>query len=82
MISEACKLKETWPGHAYDPDLIRTLFSSFSCRYDQHGAAGLEGGGGMGGMDQSDLFSQFFGGGGFFGGAGGPGGRRESSLII
>ena len=40
--------------------------------YDQHGKAGLESGGGMGGgMDPQDLFSQLFGGGGgFFGGGG------------
>jgi DnaJ family protein A protein 2 len=35
----------------------------------------------MGGMDQSDLFSQFFGGGGGFFGGGGPGGR-ESGLHL
>jgi DnaJ family protein A protein 2 len=32
--------------------------------YDQYGKKGLEGGGGMGGMDPGDLFSQLFGGGG------------------
>ncbi|OAV95999.1 hypothetical protein PTTG_03211 [Puccinia triticina 1-1 BBBD Race 1] len=35
--------------------------------YDQYGKKGLEGGGGMGGMDPGDLFSQLFGGGGMFG---------------
>ncbi|KAJ1822320.1 Type I HSP40 co-chaperone [Coemansia sp. S610] len=42
--------------------------------YDQYGEAGLSGdmGGGMGGMDPNDLFSQFFGGGMFGGGGGRP----------
>lgn len=56
-------------------------------RYDTHGKAGLEGGGGMpGGMDSNDLFSQLFGGGGgsFFGGGGGgrpQGPRRGKDLV-
>lgn len=46
--------------------------------YDQYGEEGLSGGGGMGGMDPQDLFSQLFGGGGgFFGGGGGRGGRPQ-----
>ncbi|BFZ53679.1 Type I HSP40 co-chaperone [Savitreella phatthalungensis] len=41
--------------------------------YDQYGEEGLSGaGGGPGGMNAEDLFSQFFGGGGMFGGGGGP----------
>lgn len=39
--------------------------------YDQYGEEGLEGGGGAGGMNAEDLFSQFFGGGSAFGGGGG-----------
>ncbi|PQE10141.1 Mitochondrial import MAS5 protein [Rutstroemia sp. NJR-2017a BVV2] len=38
--------------------------------YDQYGEEGLEGGGGAGGMNAEDLFSQFFGGGSAFGGGG------------
>ncbi|KAM0753012.1 hypothetical protein T439DRAFT_323622 [Meredithblackwellia eburnea MCA 4105] len=45
--------------------------------YDQYGEEGLSGGGGMGGMDPQDLFSQLFGGGGGFFGGGGGGGRRQ-----
>lgn len=47
--------------------------------YDQYGEEGLSGGGGMGGMDPQDLFSQLFGGGGGFfgGGGGGRGGRPQ-----
>jgi DnaJ family protein A protein 2 len=42
--------------------------------YDQYGEEGLSGnGGGMGGMNPEDLFSQFFGGGMF----GGGGGRQQ-----
>lgn len=40
------------------------IFCSRPCRYDQAGEAGLANGGGGGGMDASDLFSQMFGGGG------------------
>ncbi len=55
-------------------------------RYDQYGHAGFQGGGGSGGMDMNDIFSQFgdvFGGGGgggfesFFGGGGSGGGRAR-----
>lgn len=45
--------------------------------YDQYGEEGLEGGGGAGGMNAEDLFSQFFGGGGAFGGMFG-GGMRDT----
>ena len=63
--------------------------SNKKARYDQHGHAGLEGGGssgggfGGGGMNMDDIFSQFgdifgssFGGGGGFGGS--RGGRRRA----
>ncbi|KAJ3031728.1 UNVERIFIED_CONTAM: Type I HSP40 co-chaperone [Siphonaria sp. JEL0065] len=51
--------------------------------YDKYGEEGLENGGGMGGMNPGDLFSQLFGGGGGgdpfgFGGRGGrPSGPRK-----
>ena len=45
--------------------------------YDQYGEEGLEQGGGAGGMNAEDLFSQFFGGGGAFGSMFG-GGMRET----
>jgi len=51
--------------------------------YDKYGEEGLRDGGGMGGMDQDDLFSHIFGMGGFpFGGRGGGrgpqrGGKRK-----
>lgn len=50
-------------------------------RYDQYGHQAFEGGGGFGGMNMDDIFSQFgdiFGafGGGFGGGFGAQGGRR------
>ncbi|KAI9613885.1 hypothetical protein PSHT_01316 [Puccinia striiformis] len=49
--------------------------------YDQYGKKGLEGGGGMGGMDPGDLFSQLFGGGGgMFGGRKPNGPRRGRDL--
>lgn len=49
--------------------------------YDQYGKKGLEGGGGMGGMDPGDLFSQLFGGGGgMFGGRGRSGPRKGRDL--
>ncbi|PLW07125.1 hypothetical protein PCASD_24796 [Puccinia coronata f. sp. avenae] len=48
--------------------------------YDQYGKKGLEGGGGMGGMDPGDLFSQLFGGGGMFGGRSRAGPRRGRDL--
>ena len=52
-------------------------------RYDQYGHQAFEnGGGGFGGMDMDDIFSQFgdiFGGGGFGGGGfGGGGGQRRA----
>ncbi|GAA6028268.1 hypothetical protein JCM8097_006948 [Rhodosporidiobolus ruineniae] len=60
-------------SHAYeilsDPEKRRV--------YDQYGEEGLSGGGGMGGMDPQDLFSQLFGGGGGFFGGGGRGGRPQ-----
>lgn len=40
--------------------------------YDKYGEEGLKEGGGGGGHDPMDLFSQMFGGGGMFGGRGGP----------
>ncbi|KAJ1958377.1 Type I HSP40 co-chaperone, partial [Linderina pennispora] len=48
--------------------------------YDQFGEAGMNEGGGMGGINPEDLFSQFFGGGGgMFGGGArrGPSGPRR-----
>lgn len=67
------KFKEI--SHAYE-----TLADSQKRQlYDQYGEEGLSGaGGGAGGMNAEDLFSQFFGGGGggmFGGGFGGGGGR-------
>ncbi|KAM0791289.1 hypothetical protein ACM66B_005763 [Microbotryomycetes sp. NB124-2] len=52
--------------------------------YDQYGEEGLSGGGGMGGMDPQDLFSQLFGGGGgFFGGSRGrPQGPRKGKDLV
>lgn len=58
--------------------------------YDQYGEEGLENGGmggGMGGMDPSDLFSSLFGGGGgggFFGGGGRqrPSGPRKGKDLV
>lgn len=53
--------------------------------YDRAGKEGLQGGGGMGGMDPQDLFSQLFGGGGggFFGGGGGrPAGPRRGKDLV
>ncbi|BGP24958.1 DnaJ family protein [Rhodotorula toruloides] len=69
-------------SHAYevlsDPEKRRL--------YDQFGEEGLNGGGGMGGMDPQDLFSQLFGGGGgFFGGGGGrgrPSGPRKGKDLV
>jgi len=48
--------------------------------YDQYGKKGLEGGGGMGGMDPGDLFSQLFGGAGMFGGRTRTGPRKGRDL--
>ncbi|KAK4056659.1 Type I HSP40 co-chaperone [Microbotryomycetes sp. JL221] len=53
--------------------------------YDQFGEEGLSGGGGMGGMDPQDLFSQLFGGGGGFFGGGrsrGPQGPRKGKDLV
>ena len=55
-------------------------------RYDQYGHQAFEGpqgGGGFGGMNMEDIFSQFgdiFGGGGGFGGFSGGGGRRRATI--
>ncbi|KAJ8294232.1 DnaJ subfamily A member 2 [Rhodotorula toruloides] len=68
-------------SHAYevlsDPEKRRL--------YDQFGEEGLNGGGGMGGMDPQDLFSQLFGGGGGFFGGGGrgrPSGPRKGKDLV
>lgn len=52
--------------------------------YDQYGEEGLSGGGGMGGMDPQDLFSQLFGGGGGFfgGGRSRPQGPRKGKDLV
>ncbi|KAG0143699.1 hypothetical protein CROQUDRAFT_48436 [Cronartium quercuum f. sp. fusiforme G11] len=52
--------------------------------YNQFGKKGLEGGGGMGGVDPSDLFSQLFGGGGggMFGGGRGRSGPKKGKDLV
>lgn len=53
--------------------------------YDRYGEEGLNGDGGMGGMNAEDIFSQFFGGGGGMFGGGGrqrPRGPRKGKDLV
>lgn len=75
------------PDKGGDPELFKEVTHAYQVlsdhdkrsMYDARGEAGLNDGGGMGGMDAQDLFSQLFGGGGGFGGGffGGGGGSRS-----
>ncbi|EAU88114.1 chaperone dnaJ 3 [Coprinopsis cinerea okayama7 len=83
------------PDKGGDPELFKEVTHAYEVLsdpqkraiYDQRGEAGLsEQGGGFGGMDPQDLFSQLFGGGGGFfgggpGGRGGGGPRRTKDLV-
>lgn len=81
------------PDKGGDPEVFKEITSAYDVLsdsdkrdlYDRLGEEGLKDGGGMGGMDPSDLFSQLFGGrGGFFGGGGPsrPSGPRKGKDLI
>ncbi|PWN44435.1 putative YDJ1-mitochondrial and ER import protein [Ceraceosorus guamensis] len=82
------------PDKGGDPEQFKEVTSAYETlsdpqkrdMYDRFGEAGLGEGGGMGGMDPQDLFSQLFGGGGggFFGGGGSrrPQGPRKGKDLV
>jgi len=81
------------PDKGGDPELFKEVTHAYEVLsdaqkrsiYDARGEAGLsEQGGGFGGMDPQDLFSQLFGGGGggFFGGGGRQQGPRRTKDLV
>jgi len=87
------KALKVHPDKGGDPELFKEITHAYEVladpqkrdTYDARGEAGLQEGGGMGGMDPHDLFSSLFGGGGgFFGGGGSSrnrGPRRTKDLV-